>query len=320
MNISAAIIGRNSTKTLEYTLLSLRGICNQVVFVDTGSDDGTPELATRLGAEVYFLKWKNDFALARNFALQFVRNDWTLVIDTDEILTEFDSESIKEQISNNPKIFGFNVTLKNYLNKEDLNQYSTHKYTRLFRKHPAILFSGKIHEQIRQSIENLGMEVAESSIVIEHFGYMEKSEEKQSRNMQILENEVAQNKDDVFLKYHLAQTEFSMKNFNRAKDIFLDIVKSPLLTDEQIALTRIRLGQILINENKFSEAEQFLLEPIKDNNLDGFRIFVLAAVKMSQHQFATSLELYKNPNLLKSSYVDKNIVDKAIEALKQIIT
>lgn len=319
MEISAAIIGKNSTKTLEYTILSLRGICNQIVYVDTGSSDHSASLATRLGAEVFFFEWQNDFALARNFALKYVRNDWVLVIDTDEILANINLDELVTKLANNSNIGGFNVEIKNYLNKEDLNQFSVHHYTRLFRKHPAILFSGKIHEQVRNSIESLGMDIVDSGIVIEHFGYMEKSEEKQNRNLEILESEVSSNNNDAYLKYHLAQTEFSMKNFDRAKDIFTEIHNSPFLTDEQRAFSKIRLGQIFINENKFSEAQKYLIDPTDDQNLDGLRMFVLAAAKMSLHDFQTAYEIYQNPKLLQSSYVDKNVVDQALSAIKQIL-
>ena len=319
MEISAAIIGKNSTKSLEYTILSLKGICNQIVFVDTGSDDQTPQLAARLGAEVYFFDWQNDFSLARNFALRFVRNDWILSIDTDEILSQIDMHKLDESIERNSNIGGFNVTLKNYLNKEDLNQFSIHHYTRLFRKHHLIRFSGKIHEQIRPSIEALGLEIVDSNIVIEHFGYMEQSAEKQVRNLQLLENQIEENDNDVFFKYHLAQTEFSLKNFQKAKEIFLEIISSPLLSAEQIAFSKIRLGQIFINENNFSEAEKYLLDKIDDDNLDGLRLFVLAATKISRHDFQSAYKIYNNPILLNSSYVDKKVVDQALSAIKQIL-
>lgn len=319
MEISAAIIGKNSTKTLEYTILSLRGICNQIVYVDTGSTDNSPSLATRLGAEVFFFEWQNDFALARNFALKYVRNDWVLVIDTDEILAQFNFDEIESKLASNPNIGGFNVEIKNYLNKDDLNQFSVHNYTRLFQKHPSIFFTGKIHEQVRNSIESLGMDIVDSGIVIEHFGYMDKSPEKLNRNLEILENEVNSSNNDVYLKYHLAQTEFSMKNFRRAKDIFTEIYNSPFLTDEQKTFSKIRLGQIFISENNFSEAEKYLIEPTEEQNLDGLRMFVLAAAKMSLHDFQTAYDIYQNPKLLNSSYVDKNIIDQALSALKQII-
>ncbi len=319
MKISAAIIGKNSIKTLENTLLTIKGICSQIVFVDTGSTDQTPQLATRSGAEVYFFGWQNDFALARNFALRFVRNEWVLVIDTDEILTQIDVDKLQETILNNPNIGGFNVKIKNYLDKNDLNQFSIHHYTRLFRKHPLIQFSGRIHEQIRPSIERLGLEIADSDILIEHFGYLEKSEEKQTRNLQLLQTEIAENNNDVFVKYHLAQTEFSLHNFQKAKQIFLEIISSPLLSAEQIAFSKIRLGQILISENNFSEAEKYLLDKIEEENLDGLRLFVLAATKMSQHDFKSAYEIYNNPILLNSSYVDINVVHQAVSAIKQIL-
>lgn len=319
MNISAAIIAKNSQDTLEYLFLSLKGICNQIVFVDTGSNDETPIIATRMGAEVYFYKWNNNFSDARNYALKFVRNEWVLVIDTDEILSTIDLDQLEQMINENPKIGGINLIIKNYLNKEDLDQYSIHRYTRLFRKHSAIYFTGKIHEQVRPQIEAAGFDVVDLDFVIEHLGYMHNSPEKHSRNLELLSNEIEQNQHDVFLKYHLAQTEFSLSNTNRARELFEQIIDSPMLSDEQNAFCRIRLGQIYLRENNIQKAEFYLNKPISDENLDGFRLFVLAGAKMQDRKFEEAYKLYQDPKLITSTYIDKSIVLSAIDALKQIL-
>ncbi len=55
-----------------------------MLVLDTGSADGTPELASTCGAEVHHIEWPNDFAAARNIALELADADWNLVIDADE--------------------------------------------------------------------------------------------------------------------------------------------------------------------------------------------------------------------------------------------
>ena len=63
--LSAAMIVRDEAVTLEGCLRSLVGLADEVVVVDTGSADGTPELAARLGARVFAFPWGGDFAAAQ---------------------------------------------------------------------------------------------------------------------------------------------------------------------------------------------------------------------------------------------------------------
>jgi glycosyltransferase involved in cell wall biosynthesis len=84
--ISAAIIARNREKEIESCLKSLRGV-DEIVVLDTGSVDKTPKIATANGAIVYYARWDDDFAAARNRCLDYVHNPWVLSIDTDETLT-----------------------------------------------------------------------------------------------------------------------------------------------------------------------------------------------------------------------------------------
>ena len=56
--------------------------------LDTGSSDGTPEIARRAGARVDTFHWCDDFSAARNAALQRADADWALVLDADEWLVD----------------------------------------------------------------------------------------------------------------------------------------------------------------------------------------------------------------------------------------
>lgn len=85
--ISLCMIVRNEASRLGPCLERARPHVGQMVVVDTGSDDGTPELAADLGAEVVHALFV-DFAQARNVSLERARGDWVLVLDADEEIDE----------------------------------------------------------------------------------------------------------------------------------------------------------------------------------------------------------------------------------------
>lgn len=80
------MIARNSEETLARTLECVKGLFDQIVVVDTGSEDNTISLAKSYGAEVYEFPWIDDFSAARNFALDKITTDWAMWLDTGDVV------------------------------------------------------------------------------------------------------------------------------------------------------------------------------------------------------------------------------------------
>ncbi len=85
MKISATIITYNEQDNLPRALESL-GCCDEIVIVDSGSSDGTVELARRGGARVIERDWPG-YAAQKNFAAAQASHDWILALDADEELS-----------------------------------------------------------------------------------------------------------------------------------------------------------------------------------------------------------------------------------------
>ena len=80
--ISAIIITLNEEDRIGETVSSVQ-FCDEVIVVDSGSQDRTREVAAAEGARVILREWA-DYADQKNFAAGCARNDWVLSVDADE--------------------------------------------------------------------------------------------------------------------------------------------------------------------------------------------------------------------------------------------
>ena len=84
--ISAVIITRNEARNIQRCISSLANIADEVIVVDSESDDGTRELAKDLGAVIHVRKWTN-YSDQKNFANSLAMNSYILSMDADEALS-----------------------------------------------------------------------------------------------------------------------------------------------------------------------------------------------------------------------------------------
>ena len=83
--LSAVLITQNAAAQLPECLASV-AFCDEVVVVDSGSTDGTAQLAARYGARLVTQQWLG-FGRQKQFAVEQASNDWVLCLDTDERLS-----------------------------------------------------------------------------------------------------------------------------------------------------------------------------------------------------------------------------------------
>ena len=66
--ISLCMIVKNEEKVLGRCLESAKRLADEIVIVDTGSEDRTREIARQYTSRVYEIPWRDDFSQARNFS------------------------------------------------------------------------------------------------------------------------------------------------------------------------------------------------------------------------------------------------------------
>lgn len=90
--LSAVLITRNAAASLESCLASLDFV-DEILIVDSGSQDATLDIAQRFGARVVQQDWLG-FGPQKSFAVAQASNDWVLCLDADERVTPALRQSI----------------------------------------------------------------------------------------------------------------------------------------------------------------------------------------------------------------------------------
>lgn len=203
MSVSLCMIVKDEESNLADCLESVREFVDEMVVLDTGSGDRTIEIAQSAGAKVHSFEWCDDFAAARNAALNYIETDWVLVLDADEVLVSGAVPALKVAMQDE------HCLVVNLVRQElGANQIPYSLVSRLFRKHPAIHFNRAYHELIDDSVINLisqepqwkVLELAE--IAIRHSGYTADAiaqRQKTDRAQAIMERYLADHADDAYL-------------------------------------------------------------------------------------------------------------------------
>jgi tetratricopeptide (TPR) repeat protein len=205
--LSATLIVRNEERFLEGCLRSLAGRVDEMVVVDTGSADRSREIARDSGARVVEHRWTDDFAAARNAAIDAARGAWVLYIDADERVVEFDREALARELAD-ARCACYRVLFRPAAGLTRYREY------RLFRKHPELRFRGLIHESILPALEALrartGLSIGESHVALDHLGYDGDQRAKHDRNLPLLHARLARDPQHVYSLDHLGTTLFAL--------------------------------------------------------------------------------------------------------------
>ena len=88
ISVSLCMIVRDEEEVLGRCLESVKSTADEMIIVDTGSQDRTKEVAAQYTDKIYDFEWKEDFSAARNFSLSKGTKDYLMWLDADDILPE----------------------------------------------------------------------------------------------------------------------------------------------------------------------------------------------------------------------------------------
>jgi glycosyltransferase involved in cell wall biosynthesis len=148
MKISATIITFNEERNIARVIESLR-CCDEILVLDSGSNDRTVEIARKLGARVEEASW-HGYAAQKNIAAELATNDWVLSLDADESLSEALEAEIWHIKKAGPEYDGYTMPrLAQYLGRWILHSgWYPDRKVRLFNRRKAKWVGDFVHESV----------------------------------------------------------------------------------------------------------------------------------------------------------------------------
>ena len=284
-SVSLCMITKNEEMHLARCLRSLKPIADEIIVVDTGSEDRSREIAKAFGARVFDYNWNEDFAEARNFSLAQAGGDWILVMDADEVISHLDYAYFKTLVKQNGagpkayKIITRNYTLRNntvgwtandgqYLEEESGTGWFPSEKVRLFPNRPDIEFEYPVHEMVEPSIERSGIPIANCRMPVHHYGRLneKKSAAKGEAYYSIGRHKLDKMGNNVVALRELAIQAGNLEKFDEAIDLWQRFVRlKPGAPEAFVNLSHAywqlgRYNEALINAQKAKDVAPAMKE------------------------------------------------------------
>ncbi len=201
------MIVRDEEDNLSHCLESVRGVFDEVVIVDTGSQDRTIEIAHSFGATVFEFAWVDDFAAARNEALAHATSDFVFWLDADDVVEPSEREKLRGLLASLSvsEPAGYVVRCACDPSPDRVGGETVVDHIRLFPLRADLRWTYRVHEQILPSLRCAKIPTRWTDLTVRHTGYVDPAlrSRKLDRDVRILKSELVDRPDDPFVLFNL---------------------------------------------------------------------------------------------------------------------
>ena len=270
-SLSVCMIAKNEETNLPRCLASLLPLADEIIVVDTGSNDRTRDVAGIFGAKVFDFPWNGDFSAARNASLAHASCRWILVMDADEVLSPLDHEKLRKQLSEKaatPNALA--IVSRNYMLQVNREKWQANdgRYpleeaaggwvpstkVRIFPNGKGIIFENPIHEIVEPSLERTGIPVTDSDIPVHHYGFLdeERITAKKLSYYELGIKKLAGKEHDLKALYELAVQAGELARHKEAAELW----EKALALNPAMEVAWFNLGYNLLMLSRFEESHQ----------------------------------------------------------------
>lgn len=248
ITISLCLIVKDEETVLNRCLSSVNEAVDEIIVVDTGSQDKTKQIAGLYTNKIYDFDWNDDFSEARNFSFSKATKEYILWLDADEFLDNINKEKLidlKYKLSKDIDV----VTMQtNICIDENNNPRIIARRNRLVKKSNNYKWTGFIHEYI----EVCG-KYCDSDISIIH----NKIKNSSNRNLDIYKKNIELGKilTDRDLYYYGKELYYN-KFYDESIEMLKLFIDRGLWTEE-IVDAICKIGECYLYKNEYEKAREY---------------------------------------------------------------
>ena len=219
ITISLCMIVKNEEQLLRRCLNSAKSVADEIIIVDTGSEDQTKQIAREFTDRVYDFEWIDDFAAARNFSFSKATMEFCMWLDADDVLLPEEAGKLKA-LKEALRAQDADIVMLPYhvAYNEEGDPSFTYYRERLIRTGAGLEWQGAVHEAI----------TPRGKILYGNAAVCHKKEKPgdPNRNLRIFERMLAEGKPlSPRHRYYYGRELYYQGQYNRAQAVLEDFLQ-----------------------------------------------------------------------------------------------
>lgn len=276
-------------KNLANCLECVKHFADEIIIVDTGSQDKTVSVAHKYTNKVYFFEWVDDFAKARNFSFSKATCEYIMWLDADDIIPQSEILKILKLKKDLNKIY--DIVIMKYISAFDENGEALFYFfrERIIKNNAGFKWQGFVHEVIP-----ISGNVLHSDICIHH-NKKEATEEHANRNLKIYEN--ALKKNIVFTNrdyYYYGRELYYHRKYKKAIKFLKLFLKQEKLNTNDIFEAHLIISDCYVFLNDYDKALSYLIANFKSNIPNSKLLCKIGDVFFEKNDYAKAIFWYEN--------------------------
>lgn len=217
VTVGLAVITRNRAEKLRAMLQSCERFYDQLVVVDSDSEDNTREVAAEFGGELHNLPYQKgaliDMAALRNESFRHITADWIMWLDDDDLLQPGDGARIKPYLESLGPDIGGVWMFYHYSFDEYGNPSTIHIRERMMRRDRIWHWEEQVHEiPVPEGAVTWEMN---RDIIVTHTGG---HESRTAKIMPVLQKRLKENPEDLRACFYMAQQLYADGQWGQAAE------------------------------------------------------------------------------------------------------
>ena len=308
--LSLCMIVKNEEKNIVPCIEGIRDIVDEIIIVDTGSNDATPELAAKVGAKVFSYPWSDNFSTARNESIKHATGDYILWLDADDRLKPEEADKLRQLKKMLPPE-GNKAYLLRLVNMRGNVVLDESWQLRIFPNREGIIFQNRIHETVFPSLDRLGIEHIKADIRILHTGYSSDDvcRSKAQRNITLMQEELKDDPMNFMIWYLLGGAYALINDYPAALSSYLKVARESGWDKTNIpvyANTLLQIGKAHYALKRYDEALKSYYQSLEHLPNDAMVWFAIGESLFAEGKYAeayNAFERVRDENINLSVYI-----------------